>query len=117
LVDPRRIELIKLGTKDMTVGDVFTLLKNQTEFTPLNYCMSDFINSNPADESIGHLLPKCTDGHNLFFFGSMFENYDGTKSWVLSIYHNLQGSPIVYLKRYLSELWYPEYWNIAVIKK
>jgi hypothetical protein len=116
LVDLSKIELIKIGTNEMTIGDVFTALKNQTEYTPLNHCMSDFISQNPNDERVLPLLTKCTNSHYLFFFGSVFQNYTGQDSWVLAISHNSQGSPICYQKQHLHERWYPDYWNIAVIK-
>lgn len=115
LVDPRHIELIKIGTDGMTVGEVFALLKNQTEYTPLNYCMLDFIHKNPTDERIVPLLSKSTGGHETFFFGNMFENYRGEK-WVLSFHYNKIGSPINSSKKHLNERWYPNYWNVAVIK-
>ncbi len=117
MVDPRHIEVIKIGTKDMTIGDMFNLLQQQVEYIPLNHCMSDYISKNPADESLKHLPPVCMDGHALFFFGSMFENYFSTDKWVVSIEYSRRGSAINYQKRHLHEGWYPDYWNVAVIRK
>jgi hypothetical protein len=116
LVDPRRIELIKVGSEGMTVGEVFAMLQQQTDYIPLNRCISDFISKTPRDESLADLLPQCTAHRDLFFFGSTFENWRGEK-WVLSINYSLIGAPISYLKRHLKEGWYPRKWRVAVIRK